>query len=379
MSINKNSIFKVSFLIIFNIFLISSLYFSKDLLGIKKLSFFLMVLFSTRIFLKTKFNRNGKKILFFTFFYPILTISVSSLITLDPFKSILLGYSPFILILYFVLIDLKIDLEQYLVFYIQIMAIFLISLVCLDSLQIINLRIISLWINDNDIGSFALDSSFTFYYKLYLRTSILFVIPFFYFLEKKMIVNFLITCLGVIISGSRSNFIAFSIIGILYFFLNNHNKSRLKKQIISIIICIGILVFLLSFDLSSFHNKRSDSIRNEHINMYKEDLGNNIFDLFLGSGYGSLFYNSSIYHKEVFATEYSYLEVLRQNGFIAFIFLFFFLIQPFFKKSSSHFYVKYSYFTFLIVSFANPLLLNSTGFIMLLYVFTKIYNSRSNI
>ena len=109
----------------------------------------------------------------------------------------------------------------------------------------------------------------------------------------------------------------------------------------------------------------SDQIRNRQFDSYLLIFSNPI-NLLFGTGFGSSFYNLG---RNAFAVtaELAYFDLLRQIGLIFFIPFLLFILFPFYVLRDNT--IKVSYLGYLLISFTNPLLFSSTGFLVYLYMY----------
>jgi hypothetical protein len=130
----------------------------------------------------------------------------------------------------------------------------------------------------------------------------------------------------------------------------------------------GILALL--FD----KEEPSNLVKYGHFMSYYDYFSSNILNLFLGQGLGMSFFSTG-FNRLVLTTELTYFEVLRVWGLpITFIFLSI-LILPIVKeiKSKSISPLFIAYIAYLFIAGTNPFLLDSTGMLVLVYVFSRMF------
>jgi hypothetical protein len=187
------------------------------------------------------------------------------------------------------------------------------------------------------------------------------------------------TTVSLILSGTRAN-ILFSIILLIIFYLNN--QSLITKCNI-IIISIIALVFMLPEFIELFQyifitkGASSDIVRIGHLQGISELIQNKPSIIITGSGMGSYFYSYGR-NAEVNTIELSYIDLWRQMGIFFFILFNIFIISPIFNINNSM-YKKMAYMSYLLIAMTNPLLYNSTSFLVYIYMYYRnVTYSKSN-
>jgi len=124
----------------------------------------------------------------------------------------------------------------------------------------------------------------------------------------------------------------------------------------------------------------SNVIKYGHFASYVNLFSDNISILLFGQGIGVPFYTTG-FHKEVFATELQYFEMIRIWGLPVTLLFLSVLLLPIIKeiKTKKYSSIFVAYIAFLFIAGTNPFLLDSTGMIVLVYVFSKMYNRGSEI
>lgn len=223
--------------------------------------------------------------------------------------------------------------------------------------------------------------------QIFYKTSPLLIFPLSYFLHQLLIqqnrkqVLFKILILSTIIitlflSGTRANILSLALIILFYILFYAYKKS---KPIFFIIGFVYLLVVIYSASVLSgiFLNKSeiSNMVKLGHFISYIEHFSNYIGILIFGQGLGGSFYSTGIY-SIVSVTELSYFEIIRIWGLPIAIVFGSILLLPVCKelknKQISHLFI--AYIAYLFVAGTNPLLLSSTGMLVLVYVFSMMYN-----
>ncbi len=223
----------------------------------------------------------------------------------------------------------------------------------------------------------------TTFLMIFYKTSPLLVFPLSYYLYQLLIVRqrkhlFLNSLLLVLIaltlyfSGTRANLLSLIFIVVFYMGYAIYRKS---KTGFLFFIAFGILIafFLLPSVVTTFFSKQevSNVKKLEHLFSYFNYFNHHLLSLLFGQGIGGTFYASGL-HRFIDESELTYMELIRiWGGIIAFIFVVIILLPLFVQiktKGFSHVFIAYLAYLFIVGT--NPLLLSSTGMLMLVYVFT---------
>ncbi len=375
---------------------------NNNIFYIKDIVFALIILFWAYTLFFYSFNIPRKIIIIFIF-----------LIIIMPLYSVIIAYingnvitiqapyikSFFFLLLLPVLINLNINITQrfhYIGFMISIIV--LISLILFYTANDLFEIIYHYLVEDKQV---AVSRGYEYQgykmFNLFYKTSPLLLFPLGYYFQKlffnteikkkkvKYIFSILLISVAFIFSSTRANIIIFFVLLIIYsmyyIFINNR-----KIFWFSIIFCFVCIIYLLTNILHQFsQSETSNSIKINHIldyiNLFKSDT--NI--LFWGQGFNSSFY-STYYNSYINVTELSYFEFIRIFGLpvtCIFITLLLYPVYIFYKNYKQYYtfrYIPISYLFYLIIAGTNPLLLSSTGMIVIVYVYSIMYlNSKDYI
>ena len=291
--------------------------------------------------------------------------------------------------LLFVTISRKIDISKYLVY---------------GGFFIV---LITIWLYI-DIDKFSLDETYYFVEKnaakisrrafanilfdpvVFYYTSPLLLFPLAYFLdrcEKQCTVwNILAVVLFVtalFISATRANILSSLILILIFLYNKIRNRWRIVLYILVPLSILLAFIFLPHFFRTYIFDpvEYSNSIKIDHFRSYIALFKNDIISLIFGQGMGAGFYS---YAKEaiVYKTELTYLELFRMFGIVfttIFIFVLLIPIYIFNRNSRNVLFNKYkyvykAYFLYLILEIgSNPLLIGSTGMIVLVSVFSSTF------
>lgn len=133
-----------------------------------------------------------------------------------------------------------------------------------------------------------------------------------------------------------------------------------------ILINIKSLINLL-FQIIISRGAESDLVRLGHIRGLIEVFQNNPIFLLIGTGIGSSFYSYGVL-QYVSSIEIPYLDLFRQMGFILFTIYMMFIMYPL-KKIYRQKHYLFMYVCYLLIAATNPLLFNSTFYLIYIYIF----------
>ena len=225
---------------------------------------------------------------------------------------------------------------------------------------------------------------------VYYKTSAVLVFPLSFYCNKLLhrknfyssLLFVLLFFASLIMSGTRANIVSALLIVVYYLYL----YIKLKRNVIYSIISIMAFVFItIIFALSLSFEKADDSseIKSGHFVSFVKNIEENPEYLIWGQGLGSEFYTSG---KNAFATqtELTYFDLVRFFGLpltILFLLMITYPIIYLYKNKMINERNKYAivaFIMYLFISGTNPLLVSSTGMVILIimYSFTnkRIYN-----
>lgn len=212
---------------------------------------------------------------------------------------------------------------------------------------------------------------------VYFETSPLIVFPIGYF-SWRLIRSAGIRRIGIIlllginvaamfVGATRNNMIASLVtpLAVIYWYT--------RRKILFILIAISLLLVIVGTNFNELKRmvdarETSNKIKITFYNEYRNILRNADVLLF-GQGMGSYFDSP---RGLVSNSELTYLEIVRRFGIVLSIFIFGLLLYPFRKLMLSSYkdfhYIYIAYAMYLLMCFTNPLLLSSTGMLLLAFV-----------
>lgn len=198
--------------------------------------------------------------------------------------------------------------------------------------------------------------------------------------ENRTFVSVLVTFLLLhmfLISGTRSSVLLPIFLFALIVFIYCRNGRYMKYLIYPLAIIFVIAFFFLLFMLLTEDDEPSNVVKYAHLASYKELFLSNPEYLIFGQGPGTSFYTEG-FRKMTFKSEWTYLELLRNYGLMCLPILYV-ILRPLFslfklaKEHDSALAIAFSYIIYLIIAGTNPLLLSSTGMLVLLTVYSYSY------
>lgn len=190
----------------------------------------------------------------------------------------------------------------------------------------------------------------------------------------KMVALVLITVYLTFMSGTRSTVLlslfSFSIVG----YISLKDNPRVKRFLYPIIITAGVFFVFAIIMLASDTREASNIVKYGHIASYAKLFEENPEYLIFGQGPGSTFYSDG-FNKIVVKTEWSYLDLVRYCGVFAILVVVVFWkpLVNLWRHRNEHKFVHcmfWAYLAFLLIAGTNPLILSSTGIVMLLMAYS---------
>lgn len=209
----------------------------------------------------------------------------------------------------------------------------------------------------------------SFYYK----TAAVLVIPLSFYwqrtlLQMKRFSSSILLCIygvALFLSGARANvLVAFAIVAFL--FVDHVAKSITRRAIAGIAIAV-IIIATVPFMAPLFDPKEtSNEVKVEHYRSYLAEFADHPIYLLWGQGADTEFYTSG-FQRKTNITELSYMEMLRIFGLpvtVALLTGLAYPVIPLWRKGEGERYVVVGYVAYLLVAASNPLLISSTGLLV---------------
>lgn len=377
--INKN--IKLNYtvtMLLLIIFIFMCIFFPEDFYGLKKISFILIILLNAkRMIVIPKLYLSGL-IIFFGIIFPVFLICIGYFLDNNLLNIVSRTFPFFIINIVFIIHAYNIDFKKILIYLLNMEAIFILAIVISDIVGFINVNDNSTlrnFIYENGIGFIGKSQDYPLYYKIFLKTSPLLVIPLFEHIYNKKIIMSIVIFLALLFTGTRANLLFTLIMLLLYYFIHNKSKANLlsyvSRNIVIILIFLVFIIFIGTFiDIFIIKGLDSDIVRLGHIKGLIELIKDKPLSLFLGTGLGSEFYSYSVGMTS--SIEIPYLDLIRQIGLVGFFIYMIFISYPILNRKNN-IYKNYAYITYLLIAGTNPLLLNSTAYLMYIYIYYDLY------
>lgn len=183
----------------------------------------------------------------------------------------------------------------------------------------------------------------------------------------------LIVTSAFLVSGTRASMLLpFSLLGIAI--VNTVSQGRRAKYFVYPLLgLIGFAFLFLIFLLVTEQGEASNAIKFGHLPSYWQLFNDHPEYLFIGQGPATSFYTEG-FHEMTLQTEWTYLELLRNYGLLSLPILgvFAYPLVRLFRHRSDPFTqgVFFTYVVYLLIAGTNPLLLSSTGMLMILSAYS---------
>jgi hypothetical protein len=295
-----------------------------------------------------------------------------------------------IIILLYVVIDLTIPIDKYLIRFSII-----IPLIIFPSYFILVYNpglFQTLGVFLVDVKNVAVFSLRDFYgYKvimLFYRTSPLLVFPLTYFFDRALrfgrsfdYLLFGVYFATLILSGTRANIVIAVLLPlVMFFFFLLRRRKFIFLSAISFLVVYFAVVFLSN--ISNEKGDESSDIKSKHYNSIIKVIKAEPSILIWGQGLGSKYFSTGT-NSEIVQSELTYLELIRVFGILLTLLFLFILIYPLVVLQKSGGlkvrYAIYAYLGYLFIVGTNPLLISSTGMIVIIVVYTLSYNTKKQI
>lgn len=177
-----------------------------------------------------------------------------------------------------------------------------------------------------------------------------------------------------LISGTRSTIVLPVFLALLVLFVFYRNKRYVNYLFYPSALVLFFALFALLATLLMEVGEHSNMVKYAHLHSYKELFTDNPLYLLVGQGPGTAFYTAG-FNKMSLKTEWSYMELLRNYGLFS-IFILYTFLRPLASimhsscKNDEALVVAATYIVYLVIAGTNPLLLSSTGMLVLLTMFS---------
>ncbi|MFD2939566.1 O-antigen ligase family protein [Flavobacterium notoginsengisoli] len=295
--------------------------------------------------------------------------------------------SMLILVLLIVVVDTNIDIGKYVIKYSILIPIITFIIYCLPLYNVVLFgQVYDYIVGEKETLMIAYRNFYGYdVFMVYYKTSPVLVFPLSYYCSsivrngftiKRMILIIMLTvCL--VLSGTRANMLSalFVIIYWTYIFL----KER-KNAFYSLVVFASVFTAITMFALSlSFEKKEASSeIKSGHFISIIDTFEEHPQYLIWGQGLGSKFY--SIGGKRILSqVELTYVELIRYFGIPLGVFFIIMMVYPLIniinnkRVNGYNQYIIPAFFSYLFICGTNPLLVSSTGMLIMIIMYSYIH------
>ena len=331
-------------------------------------------------------NRNNLKISRFIFLYAVVVPLFNVLYALARGNSISnilsYGYVWIYLLLVPTIVNKKIDIMSTFLTTTYIVALVIDFIFLSDILGIFSIYtnpVALFFKNMNELQGLGKGVLATFGYSIFYKSCPLILISYAYLIYKKKYIWSIPLLMSLFACGTRANFLMALFISVAIPVLCTDNITK-KMLIILIIVVAAIYLIPVITDklvaLNTLKYGRSEAIKSSDMNIIISLLKDNVFNFLFGTGVGSTF--DSIRGGKMTTFELSYVDYLRQTGIMGITMLAVFLVKPIKVLYDKQRWLLIGFISYLAVAFTNPLLVNSTSFMLYLLVYNGYFSALKN-
>ena len=190
-----------------------------------------------------------------------------------------------------------------------------------------------------------------------------------------------IIALTLFLSGTRANLLSLVLIILFYLGFYLYKKSGSWFLLLG---SLGLVIVLFALPsvtrLLLNPQETSNIIKFSYLSSYANYFYQHLSSLIWGQGIGGAFYAAGL-ERLTDVTELTYFELIRVWGLPIALFFVGILFMPLIAEIKagkiSHLFI--AYIAYLFIAGTNPLLLSSTGMLVLVYVFTNMFLSKSSL
>ncbi len=214
---------------------------------------------------------------------------------------------------------------------------------------------------------------------IYYKSFVCLVMPLFFFYYKLMnatrrvhwfyLLPATIMTVAFFFSGTRATMLLpFFLIGVVSY--KRVASMKQMRYVLYPLIGFGAILFLgLVLILASEKGEMSNTIKFGHLISYKELFDQNPLTFIFGQGLHTRFYSAG-FHKLTYETEWTYIELVRCYGIFSLLILFT-ILYPLvrmarFWRNNYAMGIMLSYVAYLLIAGTNPLLVSSSGMLVVL-------------
>ena len=202
---------------------------------------------------------------------------------------------------------------------------------------------------------------------------------------QKLFKNILLATILLVVfySFSRAVWICAAILLLHHFYIKWKHKKFVKPILVILLLVVVFVGTPMVIQKIIFvQGEEANLVKFGHISSYLHLFDEQPLVLLIGQGLGGGFYSSGF--KEItYMTEITYLELIRFFGVPLFIIIMLFLFYPlyFYHRNKNHIakrerFVYLSFGLYLFCVATNPLLIGSTGMIVLVVLYSVVFKTK---
>jgi len=370
--------------ILLTLYMLSAAYTPSDTFYVKKISLLLLLVLNFDCFLRIK-GKDEKIVFFFGFALTSFNILWSIIVSGAVYQNISVGYPGYILLLYFVIKDYRIDFKRIFLTVVFCMAVFtvIVGLLSVTGIRSVYDSDFVMWFHRSSNAMIGEGGHLVLGFMVFMKTSPMFLLASAYSFKEGKFFEAFIFQVALIFSGTRANiFVSLIFLWLTIIFCT---KNMRTKYCVFLLTAAAVVLIWIKLDITStiqnmFELKAaSDSVRSDTLGSIISAWKDDFLAFFIGQGFAGTFYD---FGRRVwtFETELSYWNLLRQLGIFLFVPTIGMYLYPIYKlfKEKEWFYI-FAYVGFLVISYTNPFLYSSTGITILLYVYLVVYESECGV
>ena len=182
------------------------------------------------------------------------------------------------------------------------------------------------------------------------------------------------------ISNTRSTMLLPIVMFCFVWYASVMKRSKMKYYVYPVLVLLTVLFLAFVFVLATEKGEMSNAIKYSHLSSYIKLFTENPEYILLGQGPATMFYSEG-FRRMTMETEWTYIELIRVYGVFSLLILsvvFFpvYRLWRFAKKDTFSFGIWGTYIIYLFIAGTNPLILSSTGMIMILAIYSYLEQAK---
>ncbi len=174
-------------------------------------------------------------------------------------------------------------------------------------------------------------------------------------------------------SGSRSTMLLPFFLLVVVLYPKMRDIGRIKYFLYPGIVLMGLMFVMIVVILAMEKDEASNAIKYTHLVSYMNLFEDHPLYLILGQGPATSFYTAG-FNRVTHLTEWSYIEIIRNYGVFSLLILAV-IMEPLvtlyrYRRRGETFVIMAAYVAYLLIAGTNPLLLSSTGMLMILSAYS---------